>query len=250
MRLAANGLSLRRGVVEVLHGVSAQLEPGTITAIVGPNGAGKSSLLMALAGLLPFASGDVTFAGQSIAALTSRERARALGYLPQSADIAWDVALETLIALGRMPHRDRKREPIDAAISALGLDSFRGRPVSQLSGGEKARALLARVLAGEPDWILADEPFAALDLGHQLALVEHLKDAARAGRGVVIVLHDLALAMNHAERVMVLDKGRLVADGAPESALDPVIIAEVWGVKAQWLGEAGQRALVARAGDE
>jgi iron complex transport system ATP-binding protein len=113
-----------------------------------------------------------------------------------------------------------------------------------LSGGEKARALLARVLAGEPDWILADEPLAALDLGHQIALITHLRQAARNGAGVVLVLHDLALAMNHADRVLVLDRGGLVAEGAPEEALDPAIIERVWGVPACWLGEPGARALV------
>jgi iron complex transport system ATP-binding protein len=114
-----------------------------------------------------------------------------------------------------------------------------------LSGGEKARVLLARVLAGEPRWILADEPLAALDLGHQHALIGHLASAAAAGAGVVLVLHDLALAMNHADRVLVLDSGHLVADGPPAAALGPALIERVWGVPARWLGEPGARALVA-----
>jgi iron complex transport system ATP-binding protein len=101
------------------------------------------------------------------------------------------------------------------------------------------------VLAGEPDWILADEPLAALDLGHQLALVTHLRQAAQDGAGVVLVLHDLALAMNYADRVLVLDQGRLVADGTPKEALDTAIIERVWGVPARWLGKTGARALVA-----
>jgi iron complex transport system ATP-binding protein len=134
---------------------------------------------------------------------------------------------------------------VEAALLALDLETLSNRPVNSLSGGEKARAVLARVLAGEPRWILADEPLAALDLGHQLAQLGHIRRAAGEGAGVALVLHDLALAMNHADRVLVLDGGRLVADGSPWDALDPVMIERVWGVPARWLGEPGARALVA-----
>ncbi|MEQ8411388.1 MAG: ABC transporter ATP-binding protein [Erythrobacter sp.] len=247
--LAAHGLSLQRGGVRVLEGVSADLARATITAIVGPNGAGKSSLLLGLAGLLAPEEGRVVLEGCDLADLSARERARALGYLPQGADIAWDVSVGTLVALGRMPHGDargRGHEAIERAITALSLEDLRHRPASRLSGGERARALLARVLAGEPHWILADEPLAALDLAHQLALIRHLRACAEGGQGVVVVLHDLALAMNHADRVLVLDGGRLVAAGAPEQALAPDRIAAVWGIEARWLGGPGARALTAR----
>ena len=126
------------------------------------------------------------------------------------------------------------------------LEGLAGRRVSRLSGGERARALLARVLAGEPRWILADEPLAALDLGHAAGLMARLKGQARAGVGVVMVLHDLPAAMNHADRVVVMDQGRMVADGAPEEALREAVIAGVWGVEAKWVGEVGERALVVR----
>ncbi|PKP96072.1 MAG: ABC transporter ATP-binding protein, partial [Alphaproteobacteria bacterium HGW-Alphaproteobacteria-15] len=146
--------------------------------------------------------------------------------------------------------RDRETAAVEAALSALTLEPLRHRPVSQLSGGERARVLLARVLAGEPRWILADEPLAALDLAHQLSLIAHFKACARfgrggAGQGVVVVLHDLAIAMNHADRVLVLKDGRLIADGPPETALVADVIAQGWGVAARWLGDAGERALVA-----
>jgi iron complex transport system ATP-binding protein len=243
--LAAENLTLARGGVRVLAGLTAALEPGTITAIVGPNGAGKSSLLLGLAGLLAPSSGRVTLDGQDLATLPPRERAQALGYLPQTPDIAWDVSVDSLVALGRLPWRDRSAEAIDAAIAALDLHGLRQRPVSRLSGGERARVLLARVLAGAPRWILADEPLAALDLAHQLALIAHLKACAASGQGVVVVLHDLAHAMNHADRVLVLDRGALVADGPPDCALTPKVIADVWRVSARWLGEPGSRALLA-----
>ena len=244
MTLAAHDLALDRGGMRVVENLSATLEPGAITAIVGPNGAGKSSLLLGLAGLLAPAAGRVTLGEGDLAALPSRVRAQAIGYLPQAAEIAWDVAVENLVALGRLPWRDRGTDAIEAAIAALSLEGLRQRPASRLSGGERARVLLARVLAGCPRWILADEPLAALDLAHQLGLIGHFKTCAQAGQGVVVVVHDLALAMNHADRVIVLDRGRLVADAAPEDALAPEVIAQVWGVGASWLGEPGARALV------
>lgn len=245
--LAAENLCLTRGGARVVSDLTGALVPGQITAIVGPNGAGKSSLLLGLAGLLAPAGGSVTLDGAALAALPPRERAKAIGYLPQAPEIAWDVAVENLVALGRQPWRDRGVAAIEAALAALSLDPLRHRPVSQLSGGERARVLLARVLAGSPRWILADEPLAALDLAHQLGLIAHLKDCARAGRGVVVVLHDLALAMNHADRVLVLKDGRLIADDAPDRALSSEVIAQGWGVTARWLGEPGAQALVAEA---
>lgn len=241
MMLEASNLSLAGR----LDDVSASLEPGKITAICGPNGAGKSTLLSLLAGLLEPDSGSVLIEGGPLEDMQPRERAKRIGYLPQDGEVAWDVAVHSLVALGRLPHRDSATGPVERTITALDLDALADRPVSRLSGGEKARALLARVLAGEPDWILADEPLAALDLAHQLTLVKHLRQAAEEGAGVVLVLHDLALAMNHADRVLVLDRGTLVADGAPAEALSEERIAQVWGVSARWLGEPGARALVA-----
>ena len=240
MNLAGHDLT----VSDRLVGADLVLEPGKMTAICGPNGAGKSTLLEALAGLIAPDAGHVAFGGTDIAVLTPRERAHAIGYLPQQAEIAWDVPVRTLVALGRMPHGDNRAEPVDAALIALDLTAFADRRAQTLSGGETARVLLARVLAGEPRWILADEPLAALDLAHQVALLGHLRRAADAGAGVVLVLHDLALAMNHADRAVVLEHGRVVADGPCENALDHNVIERVWQVAARWTGEPGRRALI------
>ena len=242
--LVAEIVTLTRGGRTVVESLTAALAPGTITAIVGPNGAGKSSLLLALAGLLEPARGAATLDGSPLAALAPVARARAIGYLPQSPDIAWDVSVENLVRLGRLPWGDRGTAAVDAALAALDLEALRQRPVSRLSGGERARVLLARVLAGEPRWILADEPLAALDLAHQFSLIAHLKACAQGGQGVVVVLHDLALAMNHADHVLVLHEGRLAAAGPPRQALTPEEIARVWGIDAHWLGEPGRMALV------
>lgn len=228
--------------------IDLELGPGAITAICGPNGAGKSSLLAALAGLLPLDAGEVVLDGQGLASLAPAERARALGYLPQQAEVAWNLSVETLAGLGRLPWREgaaTDRAAVDAALAALELDPLRRRPLARLSGGERARALLARVLAGTPRWVLADEPLANLDLAHQLALLRHFRALAGQGLGVVLVLHDLAQAINHADRVVVLERGALAADGAPEAVLGEGLIARVWGVKVSWLGDPGRRALVA-----
>jgi len=237
-----------------LTGVDLTLRPGEVTAIVGPNGAGKSSLLACLAGLLAPATGAVTCGGEPLAALPPRERARRIGYLPQTPEIAWDVTVETLVSLGRLPWQGAARHParttpaedaaaVDRALVAMDLSALRHRPVSHLSGGERARALSARVLAGEPAWLLADEPLANLDLAHAAALVALLRAQAGEGRGVVLVLHDLAMAMNRADRVVVLERGRIVADGPPEQALEAALVSRVWQVQACWWGGPGTRAL-------
>ena len=248
--LAVRDVAVTLGRQPALHGVSAALERGSVTAICGPNGAGKSTLLSVFAGLIGPDRGDATLDGQSLHEIAPQMRARTIGYLPQSGDIAWDVAVGSLVALGRLPHGDAAgagKAAIARAMAALDLDGMARRPISRLSGGERARALLARVLAGEPDWILADEPLAALDLAHQLTLLARLRETARKGAGVVLVLHDLALARNCADRVLVLEKGKVAADGPPQEALSEGVIARVWGVEARWLGEPGGWALATRA---
>ena len=240
--LAAHHLSLKAR----LSDIDTALSPGEITAICGPNGAGKSSLLACLAGLLAADSGAVSLDDAPLSEITPQRRAQAIGYLPQSPEVAWDVSVETLVALGRLPWRSgaaEDRAAIEAALGTMELQDLRHRPVSRLSGGERARALMARVLAGQSRWILADEPLANLDLAHQQALLGVLRQQVQTGVGVVLVLHGLAQAMNHADRVLVLHRGELLADGTPETVLDLATIRSVWGVEARWLGEAGARAL-------
>jgi iron complex transport system ATP-binding protein len=240
--LAAHGLA----VAGRLEAADVVLRPGELAAICGPNGAGKSTLLAALAGLVSPSSGGARLDDMPLATLRPEARARAIGYLPQTGEVAWDIDVATLAGFGRLPWRTsavEDGEAVKEALAALDLLALSDRPMSRLSGGERARALLARVLAGRPRWVLADEPLAALDLGHQRTLLTHFRRLADQGVGVVLVLHDLALAMNHADRVILLDRGRVVADGPPDAVLDPRRLAEVWGVSGSWLGSKGAKAL-------
>ena len=235
------------GVTGRLENVSLQAPRGTVTAICGPNGAGKSTLLSCLADLRRPDSGSVHLAGRPLHFTSPRERAQWLGYLPQSPEVAWDVSVETLVSLGRLPWigapARENTEAIEEAIATMDLAELRHRPVSHLSGGERARALMARVLATRPGYLLADEPLASLDLGHAAALMRRLRHQARQGRGVVLVIHDLATAMNHADYVVVLDRGHVASEGPPEVALTREIVSSVWKCPATWLGEPGERAL-------
>jgi len=231
------------GVADRLAHADLELRPGELTAICGPNGAGKSTLLAVLAGLLAPGEGKARLDGRDMRSLPAQERAQAIGYLPQSREVAWNIDVATLASLGRLPWRSSANDDaaaVLAALRALDLDDLALRPVSRLSGGELARALLARVLAGTPRWVLADEPLAALDLAHQAALIAHFRALANQGLGIVAVLHDLTLAMNATDRVIVLERGAIVADGPPGEVLTAARLRETWGIEAEWVrGAAG-----------
>ncbi|UAJ11170.1 ABC transporter ATP-binding protein [Glacieibacterium megasporae] len=234
--LATTGLTVRFGGRAVLDRVDIACAPGKVTALLGPNGAGKSTLLACLAGLREPDEGIATLDGTGVLALDRRERGRRIGLLPQTPDVHWDVDVATLVELGRFPHRAGwGRSPADIsavehAIAATDIAALRDRVVNTLSGGERSRVLLARVLAGEPAWLLADEPLASLDPAHQLDVLAVLKSAASAGAGVVVVLHDLNHALHVADDVVLLRDGRVVAAGAVDAVLTEARIAETYGV--------------------
>lgn len=234
--LVAADVSVTIGGNPILSSVTAAFAPGQVTVVLGPNGAGKSTLLACLAGLRTPDTGDVLIDGVSRATIDRRDLARRIGFLPQTADVHWDIDGQTLVGLGRFPHRGRWGEsPADKAavaqaMAATDVTQFAHRSVKSLSGGERARVLLARVLAGQPEWLLADEPLANLDPAHQLDGLDCLRAAARGGAGVVVVLHDLNHAARIADQLLLLRDGKLVAQGPPEAALTEALIKQTYDV--------------------
>lgn len=222
-RLQAQGLTLRRRGRAVVDAVDLTLPALGAVALVGPNGAGKSTLLSLLAGLLAPQAGSVLLDGADLAATPVARRARAMGYMPQHFAPHWDLRVDELVVM----RLEGQQAALDAGavLEQAGLSAFAARHWSTLSGGEQARVLLATVLATDPPVLLADEPGAALDVRHRLALVEALAARGRE-RLVVVAMHDLDLAFQHFERVVVLDRGRIALDGGAHllhaSALDAV----------------------------
>jgi iron complex transport system ATP-binding protein len=237
-RLLARNLFVRLDRTLIVKDASLELRPGQFTALVGPNGAGKTTLVRALAGVLP-AEGDIELDGQKLAAFPPRERAKRIGYLPQGNTFHWPMPVEQIVALGRYPHGDPFAPPTAAdraavahALAVTGTQALAHRPVTHLSGGEKARVALARALATDARVLLADEPTMSLDPRHQLMVMDLLRDQARKGGAVLAVVHDLGLAARYADRVITIQDGRVSADARPQDALNAERIASVFGVEA------------------
>lgn len=235
--LSAQSLGATLSGRTVLSDVSLSLERGHLVALVGPNGAGKTTLLRALAGLIP-ATGAVQVADDALSTLSLRERAKRFAYLPQGHLVHWPLPARDIVALGRFPHgvTDPARlgpKDIDAvarAMRATDVVEFADRPVTELSGGERSRVALARVLAVEAPIILADEPVASLDPRHQIDVMKSLRTAADAGALVIVVTHDLGLAARYADYVMVLSAGRLASQGTPAVALSEDVMRDVFRI--------------------
>nr|VFJ78215.1 MAG: iron complex transport system ATP-binding protein [Candidatus Kentron sp. FW] len=249
--LAGKALRVVLAGKTVLREVDITIRPGFLTGILGPNGAGKSTLARALLGYLPLAGGRVTLGEKEIKSYSSGERARRIGYLAQGHTIHWPLLVEKVVELGRLPyHRGGKsatgadRQAVEWALERAGVAHLRGRTMDTLSGGEKARVLLARVLAGEPGVLLADEPIADLDPAYQLRILGLLRELARQGMAVAIVLHDLMLATRFCDRLALLRDGALLVEGTPGEVLTDTHLASSFGIEARRADIAGEPVLV------
>ena len=237
MALQFDHLSLALRGRPVLRDVSGSFPSASVTVILGANGAGKSTLLSCLAALRTPDSGAVILNETSLLAVPPIERARQIGLLPQQADIHWDINVRALVALGRLPHHGRwgrtaaDEAAIDEAMEQTDCSRFAARKAQRLSGGEQARVLLARVLAGKPDWVLADEPLANLDPAHQIDAMACFRAAATAGAGVVLVLHDLTQAARIADHLIVMKEGQVIAFGPAAQVLTPEVLQTAYGVR-------------------
>ncbi len=230
MRVEIRNLTVRRGARVTLDTASLSLGGGEFVGLIGPNGAGKTTLMRAALGLIP-AEGAST-----LSALPPARRALTAAWLPQAREAVWPVSVENLIRLGRIPHRRPDADPahIEAALSRMGLQALRHRPITELSGGELARSLIARALAQDTPVLMADEPIAGLDPAYQIATMQLFRDLAQEGRAVIASLHDLGLAARHCTRLVMMDRGRIVADGPPAEVLTPDLLARVFGIEGQF----------------
>ncbi|KAB0571949.1 ABC transporter ATP-binding protein [Brucella pituitosa] len=239
--LSVHNLDVSLGRKAVLETVGFEAGEGEFIGLIGPNGAGKTTLLRALLNLMA-STGNILLDGSDFRRMHVADRAKVIAYLPQERDVAWPVTVRMLVSLGRSALKpvfaglDGDDETIvETAMQRMGVAELASRPANELSGGERARALIARVLAQDTPVILADEPVAGLDPAHQLELMELFAGLATEKKTVIASLHDLGLAAKYCTRLIVLNKGRLVVDGAPEDVLTPALLKDVYGIDARLL---------------
>jgi iron complex transport system ATP-binding protein len=236
--LALDNVSVTLGGARVVDGVAAEVAEGEWVSLIGPNGAGKTTALRSVAGLVAY-EGRVRMFGEDAASLTRRQVARLVALVPQVPLLPGDITVGEYVLLGRTPYvsylgseRRADHEAVDAALEQLDLTAFRRRRLDTLSGGERQRATLARALAQDAPILLLDEPTAALDVGRQQQVLE-IVDALRSHRGLTVLstMHDLTLAGQYADRLLLLDRGRVVAAGSAEHVLTRALITEHYGAE-------------------
>ncbi len=229
--IRADNLHVRVGGKQLLKDLSVEFRQGELVGLIGPNGAGKSTLLRTLAGFRLPDSGEVYWHGKALRQYSPNERGAVSGYLPQYASLAWDYSVRELITLGAGRARTSERA-MRETILAHELGELLDQRWSTLSGGERARSMLASVMVTSPRLLMADEPGASLDIRHRLELLERLRLAA-AESAVIVVLHDIELAVRFCDRLILLDKGRIVSDGAAHNVIAGDVLDRTFGVRFQ-----------------
>ncbi|CAN7304135.1 ABC transporter ATP-binding protein [Phenylobacterium sp. LjRoot219] len=228
---ALQGAAVRRGRALVLQDVSAEAHFGEVLGVIGANGAGKTTLLRAALGLARLEHGRAELGGHEVRTLDDRERAARAAYLPQERRVGWNLPAWRVASLGAAHlSPSAARERAHEALARVGLATLAGRGVLEMSGGERGRVLLARLLASHAPLLVADEPGAGLDPDAQLLALELLRAEAERGAAVVLTLHDLSLAARACDRLIVLSAGRVIADGPPRAALSPEVLAQAFGL--------------------
>lgn len=247
-------ISVRLAGRRVLDNVSLSLRTGEVLAIAGPNGAGKSTLLRSMAGVQALDAGRILLGGQTLDRFDARSLARSVAYLPQDRVVAWPISVEAVVSLGRHPHlsylkrmSERDESAVRAAMEAVEVAHLAERPVTELSGGERARVLVARALAQEAPVLLADEPTSGLDPAHALTLFETLGKLAHGGRTIAVALHDLNLAMRYCDKVILLKEGCVEALGPSGDVMTHERLAEVFGIDAEIIVKSGIPTLIIKA---
>lgn len=244
---ALQDAGVRRGGALALQGVTVEARPGEVLGVVGANGAGKTTLLRAALGLARLERGRAWLAGRDVRALGDAERSSLAAYLPQERRVGWNLPAWRVASLGA-PHLPPRaaRERAHESLAKVGLAALAGRGVLDMSGGERGRVLLARLLAARAPLLMADEPGAGLDPDAQLLALELLRAEAERGAAVTLTLHDLSLAARACDRLVVLAHGRVLADAAPTQALTPAVLAEAFGLEGALEPTSAGPALAAR----
>lgn len=242
--LVVDNISVKIGDAVLVKKASFNLRAGELVAILGPNGAGKTSVLRAALGLQKISSGMAKLGGENTHLMSPMSRAKRVAYLPQMRPLAWPNEVQDIVALGRFSHganisrlKGMDREAVNAAIKACDIETLRTRKADTLSGGEIARVHCARAFAAKAPLMIADEPVAALDPRHQHCVMDLIKDYVNAGGGALVVLHDIALAAQYADRLIWMKDGVIVADGKPKETLSEKRLADIYGVKAEVSGD-------------
>ena len=234
---ALDDLRFRFGPAQVLRGITLELQPGEMTAVVGPNGAGKSTLMSILSGYRDGYEGSCKFLDIDLREWKKSSLGRRMAFIPQLVRLEFPFTAEQVVMMGRTPHchglfeSEQDREAVRRAMEITDTVEFAPREFGRLSGGERQRVILASALAQQPEVLLLDEPTTFLDLKHQLGAYGLLRGLARSGMSVIAVTHDLNLAAHYADRVIVIAHGRIAANGPPEQVLTAEMVAEVFEVE-------------------